>query len=294
MFICNWGIGLAMGTAVFLYLRGWRQLATNAPRLRPRAWQVATFLAAGVLLTLTLFSPLHRWATTYFYVHVLQRLLLVAVVPCLFFCGNPLPILYAGLPTRRQEALAQLPQRQPRFYRFLRRLTSPLVIWFLFVATFWLWHDGQIDQLVLQAGWLHRLENVTLLGTAVAYWWHITNASPRLHTPMPSLWRVGYAALGATPIKVVGLVLLFSSTAVYHYPAQISFYNLQITDQSLGAAIEWAVGGIVFTWTAVLLMRGWLKQEDEKPALPESAWATEAMMLAPGFGRKAPYSAQQK
>lgn len=295
MIYWNWGIGLAMGTAVFLYLRGWRQPpVTDAASLPPRPWRMVTFWVAGLVLGLALFSPLHDWAVRYFSMHVLQRLLSVAVVPCLFFSGNPLPILYAGLPTRLQESLAQLPQRQPRFYRFLKRLTSPLVVWFLFVATFWLWHDAQIDRLLLQGGWVHRLENVTLLGTAVGYWWHITNASPRLHSPMPPLWRVGYAALGATPVKVVGLVLLFSSTAVYHYPAEISFYNLQITDQSLGAAIEWAVGGIVFTWTAVLLMRSWLKQEDEKPALPESTWSTEAMMLAPGFSKTSTYSTRQK
>lgn len=36
--------------------------------------------------------------------------------------------------------------------------------------------------------------------------------------------------------------------------------------------------------TAVLLMRDWLKMKDDKPALPESTWGTEEMMLAPGFG----------
>lgn len=295
MFVWNWSIVLAMGTAVFLYLRGWQQQpATDAACLLSRPWRLVTFFAAGALLAAALFSPLHDGATTYFYMHVLQRLLLVAVVPCLFFSGNPWPILHAGLPVRLQKTLTRLPQNQPRFCQLFIRLTNPLIVWFAFVATFWLWHDVQIDRLLLQSAWLHRLENVTLLGTAVFYWWHITDASPRLHAPMPPLWRVGYAALGATPVKLVGLVLLFSSTAVYHYPAQVSFYNLQITDQSLGAAIEWAVGGIVFTWTAVLLMRSWLKQEDEKPALPESAWSTKAMMLAPGFSKRSPYSRQQK
>ena len=289
MFMWNWGIGMAMGTAVFLYLRGWGQpFSTGVPPLLSRPWRMVTFVAAVTLLALALFSPLHGQAAVYFHLHVLQRLLLVAVVPCLFFSGNPLPVLYAGLPVLLQESLARLPQRRPRVFRLVIHLTNPVILWFLFVATFWLWHDVQISRLLLQAGWVHRLENVTLLATAVGYWWHIMDAWPRWHAPMPPLWRVGYAALGATPVKLVGLVLLFSPTAVYHYPAEISFYNLQITDQSLGAAIEWAVGGVVFTWTAVLLMRSWLKQEDDKPALPESAWATKEMMLAPGFGKKSP------
>lgn len=287
MFMWNWVIGLVMGTAGFLYLRGWqRQPMAVVNTLLPQPWRVVTFVAAGSVLALALFSPLHEQATRYFHQHVLQRLLLVAVVPCLFFSGNPGPILYAGLPPSLQTALARLPQRRPRFFTLVTRLTTPLILWFLFVATFWLWHDVQLDRLLLQVEWVHRLENVTLLGTAVGYWWHIMGAAPRWHAPMPPLWRVGYAVLGATPVKLVGLVLLFSSTAVYQYPAEISFYNLHITDQSLGAAIEWMVGGIVFTWTAVLLMRGWLKQEDDKPALPEAVWATRESMLAPGFDKK--------
>ncbi|MCC6605781.1 MAG: hypothetical protein IT327_21415 [Anaerolineae bacterium] len=41
------------------------------------------------------------------------------------------------------------------------------------------------------------------------------------------------------------------------------------------------VNGVVLE-TAVLLMRGWLKHEDDKPALPEAVWATRESMLAPG------------
>lgn len=285
MIFWNWSISLAMGTAVWLYLRGWRQLnQANAPTLPPRLWRLHTFLAAIFLLTGVLFTPLHRLAVHYFSLHALQRLLLITVVPVLLLKGDPAPILQAGMPVRLQTRLAELPLAAPRFYAFLVRMTSPLPAWFLFACNYWLWHDVQVDRLVLQVGWLHRLENVALLGTAVLYWWHILAASPRLHTPVPALWRVGYAALGAAPVKLVGLVLLFNSHSVYQYTAEISIGNLDVTDQSLGAGIVWVLGGIVFTWTAVFLMRDWLKVEDDKPHLPESLWSSEKM-LAPGFGK---------
>ena len=284
MGIWDFCIALGLVTAVWLYMFGWwRQPAADVHMLLPNSWRILTFATAVLLLIAALFSPLHSLSTRYFYMHVLQRLLLVSLIPCLFLSGNPLPILQAGLPAFVQDNLRQLPHAAPRFYKILLRVTSPLPTWFLFVATFWLWHDVQIDRLVLQANWVHRFENVTLLGTAVLYWWHILATSPRLHPPLPPLWRVGYTALGAAPVKLVGFVLMFTSTAVYQYPAQIQFANPNITDQSFGAAIVWVVGGIVFTWTAVLLMRDWLKTEDEKPALPESTWGTEAFMLAPGF-----------
>ena len=282
----DWLIGVGLGTAVLLYGIGWRRQPEISPHsLLPQRWRGLTFIAAMLILAVALVSPIHQLALHYFSIHVFQRLLLVAVVPCLFFSGDPLPILFASLPTRWQRRVRQLPQTSPRFWHLFTRITHPMPVWFVFVFTFWLWHDPQIDQLLLQNVWLHRLENVTLLGTAVFYWWHIMAASPRLHPAMLPLWRVGYAALGATPVKLVGLILLFTTTAVYNYPANISFHDLQISDQSVGAAIVWAVGGVVFTWTAVLLMRTWLKIEDDKPALPESLWGTEEMMLAPGFDK---------
>ena len=295
MIFWNVGIGILLGTAVLLYGVGWRRLPTTTdPALLPHSWRSVSFAAAILVLFIALFSPVHALADRYFSIHVLQRLLLVAIIPSLFFSGNPLPILFAGLPSDLQTKLAQLPQTAPRFMQLIIRCSAPVPVWFLFVSTFWLWHDVQMNRLLLQAGWVHRLENVTLLATAVFYWWHIMAASPRLHPAMPPLWRVAYAALGAAPVKVVGLVLMFTTTGVYHYPAEISFYNLEITDQSLGAAIVWAVGGVVFTWTAVMLMRSWLKEESDKPRLPESTWSSEEMMLAPGFGKTPPYAPPKK
>ena len=295
MIFWDWSIGLAVGTAVCLYLRGWwLQSPAEPQRALPRPRRIITFIAAVLLLIGVLYSPLHRLATHYFYIHALQRLLLVAAIPCLVFSGDPLPIMLAGLPVRLRAALVRLPQTRPRFYLFLIRAVGPVPVWFLFVATYWLWHDVQIDRMVLQIEWLHRLENVALLGTAVLYWWHILAASPRLHAPLPPLWRAAYAALGAAPIKLGGLILLFQGTAVYQYPAEISIYNLDITDQSLGAGIVWVVGGIVFTWTAIMLMRDWLKKEDDKPGLPESIWSSDEMMLAPGFGKTETYTRSSK
>jgi cytochrome c oxidase assembly factor CtaG len=295
MIFWNVGIGILLGTAVLLYGAGWRRLPTTTdPALLPHSWRSVSFAAAILVLFIALFSPVHALADRYFSMHVLQRLLLVAVVPSLFFSGNPLPVLFAGLPVQLQKKLILLPQTMPWFVHQVVRCTGPVPVWFLFVSTFWLWHDVQMNRLLLQADWVHRLENVTLLATAVFYWWHIMAASPRLHPAMPPLWRVAYAALGAAPVKAVGLVLMFTATGVYHYPAEISFYNLEITDQSLGAAIVWAVGGVVFTWTAVLLMRSWLKEESDKPGLPESIWSSEEMMLAPGFGKTPPYAPPKK
>jgi putative molybdopterin biosynthesis protein len=102
------------------------------------------------------------------------------------------------------------------------------------------------------------------------------------YLPMPPLIRILYTLLGAGPIKLVGLILLFTEETIYSYPGTIAFSGLDMTAQSLGGMLIWVAGGVVYSTTAAGLMRNWLGQEDEKPVLPFSVWSTEASMLAPG------------
>ena len=84
----------------------------------------------------------------------------------------------------------------------------------------------------------------------------------------------------------MGIIILFTPAKIYNYPATFRLTGLLISDQSLGGIIGWILGGIVFSATATVLMRQWLAGEDEKPALPESVWATDEAMLAPGFRKQ--------
>jgi cytochrome c oxidase assembly factor CtaG len=126
------------------------------------------------------------------------------------------------------------------------------------------------------------MEIVTLFTVALLNWWHVTHALPHVHPPMRPVVRVLYALISVWPVKLVGLILLFADRPIYQYPASFQFSGLQINDYSLGAMIAWVIGGTVYAVTCILLLRRWLITEEEKPALPESVWATDEAMLAPG------------
>jgi len=49
--------------------------------------------------------------------------------------------------------------------------------------------------------------------------------------------------------------------------------------------IAWIVSGLAYAVAAVALVNEWLAREVDKPALPESNWATDEAMLAPGVKR---------
>ena len=49
--------------------------------------------------------------------------------------------------------------------------------------------------------------------------------------------------------------------------------------------IAWIVSGLAYAVATVALARQWLGEEADKPALPESAWATDESMNVPGLKR---------
>jgi putative membrane protein len=287
------------GTAVLLalaicYRRGWRYLLRHhlTPQVQDDipSWRLYlpcfSFYAGLLLLWLALFSPLERWTTHYFFARVAQHLLLIAWIPATLLWGRPFTILPLGLSQPLREKIGRWLEKSPSDHAYLITLTHPSVVLFAFVATFWLWYDPALHSATLDHAWLRLVEKSSLLLTAAFYWWHITGSAGALHAPMPPIIRILFTLLGAGPIKLVGLILLFTDETIYNYPGTIALSGLDLTAQSLGGMIIWIAGGLVYSTTAAGLMRSWLGQEDEKPVLPLSVWATEEAMLAPGVRKE--------
>ncbi len=282
-----------LGTAVLLaivilYACGWRYLRRQKMSDRPLSLSGRGYLPCFsfyfglLLLWLALFSPLDQWSTHYFFVRVMQHLLLIAWIPATLLWGRPFAIIPFGLPHSLRDKHERWFPSLTASHSLWFRMTHPGFVLFAFVATFWLWYDPVLHGATLNHAWLRPIEKGSLLLTAGLYWWHITGSAQVFYMPMPPLIRILYTLFGAGPIKLVGLVLLFTEETIYSYPGTIAFTGLDLTAQSLGGMIIWAAGGVVFSTTAGGLMRNWLGQEDEKPVLPFSVWSTEESMLAPG------------
>lgn len=274
-----------------IYVRGWRRLHHHSNPLPPKAEKSAStracilFFCALFLSTIVLLSPLSYLVTTYFSLHVVQNLLLVGWIPFLLVTADPIPALNAGLPSL-QQGLDRAFKMWPVLRHILSRLLSPGAILITFVACVWLWYDPAIHQATLHKSGVRGLEIGSLLGVALLYWWHITGAFPRLHRSMPLFVRAGYALAGAAPLKLVGLVLIFMEKTIYHYPNSFRLSGLIIDDQGVGGIVIWVLGGVLFAANTFRFLRRWLTQEVQKPALPESVWATDEALLAPGLKRQ--------
>lgn len=277
---------ICVGTAVYLFQKGWKiyhQSHKNQLNVKPR--RRMAFMIAMSLVAFILGTPIHHLATRLFSVHVGQHILLMALIPCLITYSNPLPILALGIPkpvkTSKYVQIVRVLLADAKSH--LIQMSNPGVAFVLATVTFWIWYDPQIHQLTLQYRWVHTVETTLLLSVALLYWWHILGAEPHWHKPMPPVIRILYTMIGTWPIKIVGLILLFSNQNIYPYPDAYQFSGLNINDQGVGAILVWAIGGFVFSTTATILARDWLHHEEVKPIDPAPAWQTDHAMRAPGF-----------
>lgn len=290
---------LLAATGIFLaavvYLHGWRRLPRPAVAIGYVTDPASTralllFLAGLALLAVALISPLGYLSTQYFSARIAQHMLVVASVPSLIMFANPGPALVHGLPARAREATLTSLRRPAdaapgRLRRAVHWATAPGVTLLAFLSVCWFWYDPAVHNATLRHAWLHAVELLSLLAVGLLNWWHITAAWPQTHAAMHPMVRIGYAFVSIWPVKLIGLVLLFFPDMGYDYPAGFQLSGLDINDTNFGAMIAWIVSGLAYAVATVALARQWLGQEADKPALPESAWATDESMNVPGMKR---------
>ena len=283
---------LLMGT---IYARGWARLqnvtplqnAKDNPHPTPLRWQLAAFIGGLAMTGFALISSLESFAGEFFWVRVIQHILITGIIPLLLFVSDPYYTIKAGLPATARTRLSAIAKQRSHWYKTLVAITAPSVIWVVFVANFWLWYDDSMIAAARTYALVHVIEVVTLLGTACFYWWHIAGAAPRLHKPMPHVIRIMYAFIGMLPIKLMGMVLLFGSEtgAGSGSHTMVAFRNFEIADKSLGAILIWVVGGATYTYAATFLAGRFVGLEEEKPALPRSVLEEDSLWIAPGLRR---------
>jgi putative membrane protein len=201
--------GVLIGVAIVggAYLRRWWSVRTgNSPRPTVDApiWRLACFLGALAFTLAALISPIDALADQLFFMHMIQHMLLLDVVPILAILGFTKVLLR---PVTR--AVQDLEQRAGAF-------ASPAFAVFLYVSVIWLWHIPAAYDVALRHPVVHVLEHVTFLLAGSLYWWHLLS-------PIRARLRLGgmgpIAYMGSTKLFVgaLGMGLAFAPSALYSY-----------------------------------------------------------------------------
>lgn len=214
---------------------------------RQRRLRSLAFYGGLVTLGLAIMSPLDYWSTDYFFVHMIDHLLLAFLAPILIVFGAPWVPLQFFLPVKARRALGKFLflSRSTRGLRVLGRgLRGPLfaVLFFNFVMIFW--HIPA----VYDFSETHQTVHIWLMHTSyvvagVLFWLQILPSHPMRPAKGP-VWQAGAILVTNVIMTIMAMSMsILTNSSWYRVYAHVAGVSMSpFTDQQIGAAILWVCG----------------------------------------------------
>lgn len=261
----NWSFDPFVVVAVLVaawHEAGLWQLARRSrlERTRQRRLRSACFYAGLAVLLFATESPIDYWADDYFFVHMIQHLLLMFAAPTLIAVGAPWQPLLAALPARlgRSATRGVLAGGWSRPLRAASGfLLRPWVSVVLFNAVMIAWHVPALFDLGESNQAVHIwLLHGSFLAVGLLFWLQYI-PSPPFRRRMPLTSRAA-ALLGTNAVMIMLAMALsiFSRTSAYPVYSHLPGVILPpFADQQIGAAILWVCGDFWALPTLIVIIR---------------------------------------
>ncbi len=259
-------IGLAL--AGWMYGRGLVRLWRAAqPGRGVRRWEAASFAIGWLVLVVALVSPLHAMGEVLFSAHMVQHELLMVVAAPLLVLGRPLiPFVWAMSPRWRR--ITGSWSKTPAIRVPWRVLTHPMSAWLIYAVTLWVWHLPQLYQASLAHEWVHALQHVSFLGSALLFWWALLQGHDEA---MASGAAILYVFTTMLHNGLLGALLTFATTVWYpaYYATTGPWGLTPLEDQQLAGLIMWIPAGISYLVAALVVLARWLRLAEWRDARSE-------------------------
>jgi putative membrane protein len=246
-------VNLTLFLTVVVYVRGWFRLRRVFPNLISN-WRLAAFLSGVCSLWIAIGSPLEAFDDMSLSVHMVQHLLLMAVVPPLVLLGAPLLPLLRGLPGWIVRSSVGPVLRWAPTQWIARFMTQPAFCWLAATVALIGWHVPAAFELALRSDSWHEVEHACFFATSLLFWWPVV-------LPFPSdgqwpRWSIPvYLFLGTLPGGALGAFLVFCDRVLYpaYASAPLLFSVSPFEDQVIAGALMWVFGTVVYLIPAILI-----------------------------------------
>ncbi|HET9572430.1 MAG TPA: cytochrome c oxidase assembly protein [Methyloceanibacter sp.] len=255
-----------LGLASIVYAMGiWRLYHEAGPGRVLDRWRIASFAAGMLLLFLALCSPLDEAADQLFSAHMLQHILLMMVVPPLLVWSRPnIAFVWAVSPLWRKRIGRAW--SAGGFDRASRVLMHPCVVFVLFCCAFIFWHLPRPYVWGLENEFVHALEHLSFLLTALAFWTIILE--PSGHRRLDYGSTLLYLVVTVIVSDMPGALMVLAPGPLYpiHAEGAAAWGMSLMQDQQLAGLIMWIPAGAIYIAAAMWLFVR-LLDEPERRAL---------------------------
>ena len=192
--------------------------------------------------------------------HMVQHLILLFPVPILLLQAGPVTLLLrVASPTWRGRLLRVLQSR------LVGVVSHPLVGWTILVAVMWGTHLSILFDAALEEPFIHDIEHMLYLSTALLFWAPIFSVDPIRHR-LRGAGALVYLIAQMPQNSFLGVAIMWSTTPLYpHYATlQRAWGPTPLADQQLAGAIMWLVGDALFL-AAIFAVLAALAKSEERP-----------------------------
>ncbi|HEY4368716.1 MAG TPA: cytochrome c oxidase assembly protein [Steroidobacteraceae bacterium] len=247
------------------YLAGYWRVRRNAHNSRKSIDRDAGLFAAGwCVIAISLLSPLHALGSRSFTAHMIEHELLMLVAAPLIAWSRPLGVLIWTFPGAARSGLARLGHARA-FSCGWRSVSAPISAALLQAAMMWLWHAPALFDRALEAEGWHMLQHLSLLFSALLFWWSMNRLARAGHHAVAAFWLFFTSVHGA----LLGALMALADSPWYQRYAQLGLagtgFLSPLEDQQLAGIIMWVPGGTVHAAVALWYLGRWLQVSRRSP-----------------------------
>lgn len=257
-----------LAIVAFFYLRRARRLGDRVPRRR-----VWCFGAGFVVLALSVTSPIEALGEDeFFFMHMLQHVLLGDLAPLLIVLGLTGPLLRPVLAVPVVDRL--------------RVLAHPLVALPLWAINLYVWHVPALYEAAVESSGVHAIEHLAFFTTGVLMWAAVIEVLPG-----PEWFgtgaKLGYVVLVRALETVLANVFLWSGTVFYDvYVHETERWGISpLEDQAYAGTVMMAEGGAVTLGALAWLFLRLARESELRQELLEQGVEPRAARRAVRYGR---------
>lgn len=263
--------------AAVAYRRGVVALrALPAGRRTVPSWRIAAFALGLAIVLVAVSPPVDGLAHQMLSAHMVQHVMLILVAAPLVAAGAPQLVVPRGLPSLSHRVAAPVRRR-------VGGLPVPTSVPRLLVAgtalhllSLWIWHAPGLYEVALASPWIHALEHLMFLGSALLVWTALLRPGRRARLTN------GFGVLCVWVLLVQGGILsaliVFADAPLYGtYAGGAGLWGLDpLSDQQAAGLLMWLPGGVLYGIAGVATFIAWFRAVESRTRGRRHAGRAEA------------------